>query len=127
MAQGETGGRPRLIERVRARQERHRQRTRIVRIAFAIAGFVVLLAGVVMLVTPGPGIPVIILGLGILALEFAWAERWLERVLDRAEQAVDQVTQGSPLRRAAVIAVSLLALAGAITLIALWDIPFFPG
>jgi hypothetical protein len=70
---------------------------------------------------------VIILGLGILALEFAWAERWLERVLNRAEQAVDQVTQGSPLRRAAVIAVGLLSLAVLITVIALWDIPFFPG
>jgi uncharacterized protein (TIGR02611 family) len=125
--QGETGGRPPLIERVRARQERHRQRNRIVRIAFAIAGFVVLLAGVIMLVTPGPGIPVIILGLGMLALEFAWAERWLERVLNRAEQAVDQVTQGSPLRRAAVIALGLLSLAAVITVIALWDIPFFPG
>jgi uncharacterized protein (TIGR02611 family) len=125
--QEETGGRPPLIERVRARQERHRQRNRIVRIAFAIAGFVVLLAGVIMLVTPGPGIPVIILGLGILALEFAWAERWLERVLNRAEQAVDQVTQGSPLRRAAVIALGLLSLAAVITVIAIWDIPFFPG
>jgi uncharacterized protein (TIGR02611 family) len=125
--QGETGGRPPLIERVRARQERHRQRHRIIRIAFAIAGFVVLLAGVIMLVTPGPGIPVIILGLGILALEFAWAERWLERILNRAEQAVDQVTQGSPVRRAAVIAVGLLSLAGVITVIVLWDIPFFPG
>jgi uncharacterized protein (TIGR02611 family) len=125
--QGETGGRRPLIERVRARQERHRQRNRIVRIAFAIAGFVVLLAGVIMLVTPGPGIPVIILGLGMLALEFAWAERWLERVLNRAEQAVDQVTQGSPLRRAAVIALGLLSLAAVITVIALWDIPFFPG
>ena len=127
MDQGETGGRPPLIERVRARQERHRQRNRIVRIAFAIAGFVVLLAGVIMLVTPGPGIPVIILGLGMLALEFAWAERWLERVLNRAEQAVDQVTQGSPLRRAAVIALGLLSLAAVITVIALWDVPFFPG
>lgn len=125
--QGETGGRPQLIERVRARQERHRQRNRIVRLAFAIAGFVVLLAGVIMLVTPGPGLPVIILGLGILSLEFAWAERWLERVLDRVEQAVDQVTHGSPLRRAAVVAVGLLALAGMITLIVLWDIPFIPG
>ena len=127
MDQGETGGRSPLIERVRARQERHRQRHRLVRIAFAIAGFVVLLAGVIMLVTPGPGIPVIILGLGILALEFAWAERWLERVLNRAEQAVDQVTQGSPLRRAAVIALGLLSLAAVITVIAIWDIPFFPG
>ena len=103
MAQDETGGRPTLIERVRARRDRHKERNRIYRAAFAVAGFVVLAAGVVMLVTPGPGIPAIILGLGMLALEFAWAERWLERLLTRAEQAVDHVRQGSPLRRALLL------------------------
>jgi uncharacterized protein (TIGR02611 family) len=127
MLPDETGGPRPLIERVRARRERHRQRRRIVRLAFALAGFVVLLAGLVMLVTPGPGIPVVVLGLTILALEFAWAERWLERLLDRAERAVDQVTKGSPLRRAAVISVGVFALAALVALIIFWDIPLFPG
>jgi uncharacterized protein (TIGR02611 family) len=127
VAQEETGGRRALIERVRARQEQHRRRNRLVRVGFAAAGFVVLAAGVVMLVTPGPGIPVIVLGLTMLALEFAWAERSLERILDRAERAVDQVTQGSPLRRALVVAVGVVALAGVVALVVLWDIPFFPG
>jgi uncharacterized protein (TIGR02611 family) len=116
-----------LIKRVRARRERHRQRNRIVRLAFALAGFVVLLAGLVMLVTPGPGIPVIILGLTMLALEFAWAERWLERLLDRAERAMDQVTKGSPFRRAAVLSIGVVALAALIALIVFWDIPLLPG
>jgi uncharacterized protein (TIGR02611 family) len=123
----ESGGRRPLIERVRARQEHHRQRNRLVRIGFALTGFVVLAAGIVMLVTPGPGIPVIVLGLTMLALEFAWAERWLERILERAEQAVDQVTQGSPLRRAVVVGLGLVALAGAIALFVFWDVPYLPG
>jgi uncharacterized protein (TIGR02611 family) len=96
-------------------------------LAFALAGFVVLLAGLVMLVTPGPGIPVIILGLTMLALEFAWAERWLERLLDRAERAMDQVTKGSPFRRAAVLSIGVVALAALIALIVFWDIPLLPG
>jgi uncharacterized protein (TIGR02611 family) len=123
----EAARRPPLIERVRARQARHRQRNRIYRIGFATLGFVVLLAGVVMLVTPGPGIPVLVLGLGMLALEFAWAERWLERILNRAEQAVDQLTQGSPVRQAAVVAIGLGALAAGIVLILLVDLPYLPG
>jgi uncharacterized protein (TIGR02611 family) len=127
MLPDETGAPRPLIERVRARRERHRQRSRIVRLAFALAGFVVLLAGLVMLVTPGPGIPVVVLGLTILALEFAWAERWLERLLDRAERAVDQVTKGSPLRRAAVLSVGVFALAAVIGMIVFWDIPLLPG
>ena len=127
MAQDETGGRPTLIERVRARRDRHKERNRIYRAAFAVAGFVVLAAGVVMLVTPGPGIPVIILGLGMLALEFAWAERWLERLVTRAEQAVDQVTKGSPARQAGLLAVGVIAVVASVVMVIFWDIPFLPG
>ena len=127
MGQEETRARPRVIERVRARQERHRQRNRIVRVAFAIAGFVVLLVGVIMLFTPGPGWAAIVLGLGILALEFTWAERALERVIDQAERAADQVTKGSPARRAAVLSVGVLSVAALVALVVFWDIPFFPG
>jgi uncharacterized protein (TIGR02611 family) len=127
VSERETGQRVPLIERVRARQLRHRQRNRIYRVAFAVAGFVVLLAGVIMLVTPGPGIPVIILGLGMLALEFAWAERWLERFLEKAEAAVEQVSQGSPLQRAALLAVGALSVIALIAITVFWDIPYFPG
>jgi uncharacterized protein (TIGR02611 family) len=125
--QEETGGRPPLIERVRARRDRHKERSRAFRIAFALLGFLVCAVGLVMLVTPGPGIPVLVLGLAMLALEFAWAERWLERIVDKAEQAVDQVTQGSPARQAAVILVGIAGLVGIVVAIVLWDIPFLPG
>ena len=40
-----------------------------------IAGFTLLLAGVVMLVTPGPGLVVILLGLSLLAAEFVAVQR----------------------------------------------------
>lgn len=46
----------------------------------AIVGSSVVLAGIVMIVTPGPAIVVIPLGLAILAVEFAWARRWLKKV-----------------------------------------------
>ena len=50
------------------------------RVFFVIAGFTLLLAGVVMLVTPGPGIAAILLGLGLLAAEFVWARRLMDRI-----------------------------------------------
>lgn len=53
------------------------------RIVIAVIGGTVVLAGVIMLVTPGPGLVVIPLGLAILALEFAWAKLWLERLKSR--------------------------------------------
>lgn len=50
------------------------------RLLVAIVGFSVVLAGMVMIVTPGPAIVVVPLGLAILAVEFAWARRWLKKV-----------------------------------------------
>lgn len=50
------------------------------RIAIAVVGGTVVLLGVVMIVTPGPGLVGIAVGLAILAVEFAWARRWLKRL-----------------------------------------------
>ena len=127
MRQDQIEGREPLIERVRARRARHKERSRLYRLGFALVGFLVCAAGIVMLVTPGPGIPVLIVGLAMLALEFAWAERWLERILDRAERAVEQVTQGSPVRRAILLGAGVVALAGIVVMVAVWDLPVVPG
>ena len=50
------------------------------RIVVAVVGATVLLIGVVMIVTPGPAIVVIPVGLTILSIEFAWARTWLKRL-----------------------------------------------
>lgn len=53
------------------------QTGRILRIG---AGFALLALGIVLLVGPGPGWLVILLGLGLLAVDFAWARRLLNRL-----------------------------------------------
>lgn len=53
---------------------------RIVRIS---AGATVTLAGVVMMPLPGPGLPLVAVGLALLARDVAWAERLLDHVTDR--------------------------------------------
>ncbi len=55
----------------------------IKRIAIAVVGFTVLLIGVAMIILPGPAFIVIPAGLGILAVEFAWAKRLLVEVKER--------------------------------------------
>ena len=50
------------------------------RIAILAIGSTVLLIGIVMIVTPGPAIVVIPLGLAILGVEFAWAKSWLKKI-----------------------------------------------
>jgi tellurite resistance protein TerC len=50
------------------------------RIVVGVVGTTIVLLGIVMLVTPGPAIVVIPLGLAILSIEFAWARAWLKKL-----------------------------------------------
>ena len=49
------------------------------RVFIAIVGGTVVLIGLAMVVLPGPAFIVIPAGVAILATEFIWARRWLER------------------------------------------------
>jgi uncharacterized protein (TIGR02611 family) len=61
------------------------------RIAVTVVGFVVILAGIVLLVLPGPGWALIFLGLAILATEYVWARRMLDQAKEKFGQAKDAV------------------------------------
>jgi len=60
------------------------------RMAILLIGTTVVLVGIVMIVTPGPAVVVVPIGLGILAIEFAWARRLLHQVRDRAMSLREQ-------------------------------------
>lgn len=45
-----------------------------------LVGLTLLLCGGIMLVTPGPGLLIILSGLSTLAVEFVWARRLLRKV-----------------------------------------------
>jgi hypothetical protein len=55
------------------------------KIAIIVIGATLCLFGFAMLVTPGPGILVILAGISILAIEFAWAKRLLREVKQRTQ------------------------------------------
>ena len=61
------------------------------RLAVLLIGASILGAGVAMLALPGPGIVVILVGLAVLATEFAWAERALDRAAGTAAAAAGRV------------------------------------
>ena len=57
-------------------------------IAFSVGLFLVL-AGLVLIVLPGPfTMPLVIAGLFVLAVEFAWAERFLAKAKGHASKIV---------------------------------------
>lgn len=58
------------------------------RVVTAVFGFTVLAIGIAMIVLPGPAIVVIPIGLGILAAEFTWAQRWLERIKEQRKKVL---------------------------------------
>src|SRR5215813_891484 len=61
------------------------------RIFRIVAGFTLLGAGAVMLITPGPGWLVILLGLGLLAAEFVWARQLMDRIKREGNRIKDTV------------------------------------
>jgi uncharacterized protein (TIGR02611 family) len=113
------------IEKLRERREKHAQRNRVYRFLFAIVGICLILFGLLLSVpgVPGPGLLVVAIGLGMLALEFDPAERLLERILYRLEDARDA---SRPVQLAIVVAAVLLT-AGAFALGAIYfDVPLLP-
>jgi uncharacterized protein (TIGR02611 family) len=72
--------------------------TNIRRLTVLLLGTTVMGAGFAMLVLPGPGILVVVIGLAILAREFAWAERTLDKTKARATDATLKLTS-NPLGR----------------------------
>jgi hypothetical protein len=84
------------------------------------------LIGLAMLVLPGPGLLVIAAGLAMLALEFAWAERVLERTLDRMTSTGARVRRLNRLEKTVSMAAGLAALGALIALALYFDIPFLP-
>jgi tellurite resistance protein TerC len=50
------------------------------RLVILVVGATVLCLGLLLVILPGPGIPIVLLGLVVLATEFVWARRWLRRV-----------------------------------------------
>ena len=80
-----------------------RSRAMLVKVLVTLLGPLVVLSGAAMTVLPGPGLVVIALGLGLLALEYEWARRVLGlmgRTLAKARHAT--LPQGGSRRRRAL-------------------------
>lgn len=107
-------------DRLRERRERHRRRSLVVRAAVALGGLATLSAGLALLVLPGPGLPLVVVGLGLLALEFRWAEAALERALRHTAR----VTPAKRSHRLVAGGAALGAVVASATLVALFGVPF---
>ena len=85
-----------------------------------------ILGGLALVPLPGPGWAIVFVGLGMLALEFKWAENLMEKVLDRIEAAQEAAKNASPFQKAFVTLVGVLGTAAFVMAAILWDIPLLP-
>jgi uncharacterized protein (TIGR02611 family) len=99
------------------------------KIVVTAVGSLVLLAGLIMMVTPGPALLMIPLGLAILATEWDWAARWLDKAKEHARRAKEKAERVDPkVRRRRLLVGSVLAavLAGALVwYVATYDWPTY--
>jgi uncharacterized protein (TIGR02611 family) len=128
MATEEADDTPELLIKLRERKERHEKRHILHRIAIVVLGVLIVIAGIVLSLptVPGPGIALILVGLGFLALEFDWAERLLERAIIWADRAKDRAEETSTKQRILAGVAAALALAAFVVAAVLWDIPLLP-
>jgi len=97
------------------------------KVVVTLAGTAVLTAGVIMMVTPGPGLVGIAAGLAILATEWDWADRWLQAARRKLEEAKDAAVEMDPaVRRHRIlvtVGLSVLVVGAATAYVALRDWP----
>lgn len=115
----------------RAHQRLHRNpvTSLVTKLVVTLVGLAVLAAGIVMMVTPGPGLVGIVLGLAILATEWAWAERLLTSArhqLDSARRKAAEMDPEVRRRRLLLTATTTVVVIGALVgAVALWGWPGF--
>ncbi|MCZ2821520.1 PGPGW domain-containing protein [Modestobacter sp. VKM Ac-2977] len=87
-------------------------------VVIATLGGLLTLAGIALLVLPGPGFVLVAAGLAVLATRFAWAKKPLDYAQDKAVAGVEEVGRspwraaGAVLAALALVAVGALVLAG---------------
>ncbi len=114
---------PSVLRRVHALLHANPVTGLVTKIVVTAVGLVVLTAGLVMMVTPGPGIVGILGGLAILATEWHWARRLLHWARRKASEAAERARTMDPAvrRRRALLTVLTTAAALGVLALLVWQ------
>jgi uncharacterized protein (TIGR02611 family) len=126
-ARDEPAAGPTRRQRLHQHLHRNRAMSATTKLVVTVLGSAVLTAGLIMMVTPGPGLVGIVAGLAILATEWDWADRWLataRRKLNDARLAAEAMDPRVRRRRILLTAGAVVAAVAAVsTYVALQDWP----
>lgn len=101
----------RLAGRIEDKREEHLKRSAAYRIIWVVAALIVIAAGLIMIVLPGPALVVIPVGLAMLSLEFAWAARLTRLALKGGAEAGEAIQKAIPDQRLWWVAAALAVAA----------------
>lgn len=104
---------PDIVWKLEARRERYAHRSLLFRVAWTLLAVLITIAGLIMIVTPGPALVLIPAGLAMLSFEFTWAENLLDLALTRGMDA-KQYTEHLDKRKKRAVIVSGICLAAAV-------------
>jgi uncharacterized protein (TIGR02611 family) len=91
----------------------------VYRIGVAVLGALIIIIGILMLPLPGPGWLIIFVGLGVLATEFAWAERLLDYARAHVRRWTRWISR-QPVAVRLLVALVCLLLVAAVVATYLW-------
>ena len=117
-----------MLKRLQERKEKQKERNIVYRVGSVVVGVVLILAGIVLSGpgVPGPGFVVILLGLGLLALEFKPAEKLLEKVIIWSDKAKDRIQRASTAEKVVSGVIIAAAIAAFVYWAVFYDIPLIP-
>ncbi len=91
--------------------------------AIAVLGGLLTLAGIALLVLPGPGFVLVAAGLAVLSTRFSWARKPLDYAKDKAQEGVAEVGKSPWRATGAALAALVLVALGVLALMGV-DLPF---
>jgi uncharacterized protein (TIGR02611 family) len=95
---------------------------RVKTVVVGVLGGLLTLAGIALLVLPGPGFVLVAAGLAVLATQFDWAKKPLDYAKEKAVEGMEEVGR-SPWRAAGAVLCALVLVGLGIAVLAGVDLP----
>jgi hypothetical protein len=91
-----------------------------------LVGVLIVASGVALMVLPGPGILLVVVGLAVLATEYAWAQNLLGTAKEKAVKAQEEAV-ASPWRTWATVLFALGMIGVGVAMLVVEDVPWPVG
>lgn len=86
-----------------------------------IVGLLIVVGGIALMVLPGPGILLVVVGLAVLATEYAWARNLLGAAKEKAVKAQEEAV-ASPWRTGATVIFALAMIGAGVAMLLVEDV-----